>query len=149
MIFRQDLTNPTKGYNSFFDARSEHRSAKLNIYDEDLAMCFILKGKSKALKEFGMVSNVFDYRIQRQGLGFKDKYIPISTYESLYHFCAVEAMLSPDPISASGLLDRCMSTYSISSRLRPTPHKISKNLKGMKIPFIIKGGLSYFTNNDN
>ena len=142
--------NPMKGYNSFFDGQGiGKRGAKLNIYDEDVLFYFLKNNKSKTLKKFDISSNVFDYRIQRQGFGQQGDAIPISTYESLYCFCAQEAVLSPAPISASNLMDRCFRLYDVSRRLRPTPHKISKNLKAFGIPQIKKNGLIYFTSNDN
>ena len=145
-----DSTNPMKGYNSFFDSQGlGKRDAKLHVYDEDLIFFYIQHDKSKTLKEFNITSNVFDYRIRRQGLGQKGEKIPISTYDCLYHFCAHEAVLSETPLSASALMDRCFQLYDVSRRLRPTPHKISKNLKGMGIPQIKKSGLIYFTTNDN
>lgn len=150
MIEEMDTTNPMKGYNSFFDAQGiGKRGAKLDVYDEDIVFFYLDNDKSKTLKEFDITSNVFDYRIQRQGFGEKDSRIPISTYECLYHFCAQEAVLSPTPISASSLMDRCFGLYNVSKRLRPTPHKISKNLKSYGIPQIKKNGLIYFTTNDN
>lgn len=150
MIEELDTTNPMKGYNSFFDAQGiGKRGAKLDIYDEDIVFFFLENDKSQTLKEFNITSNVFDYRIQRQGFGEKDNKIPISTYECLYHFCAQEAVLSPTPISASSLMDRCFRLYNVSKRLRPTPHKISKNLKAFGIPQIKKNGLIYFTLYDN
>ena len=150
LIDELDTTNPTKGYNSFFDNQGiGKRGAKLDVYDEDVLFFYLTHDKSQTLKHFSISSNVFDYRVQRQGFGKKDDFIPISTYECLYHFCAQEAMLSPEPISASRLMDRCFELYDVSRRLRPTPHKISKNLKAYGIPQTKKNGLIYFTNNDN
>lgn len=150
LIEELETTNPMKGYNSFFDAQGiGKRGAKLDVYDEDVVFFFLKNDKSKTLKEFNITSNVFDYRVQRQGFGQQGDYIPISTYECLYHFCAQEAVLSPNPISASSLMDRCFQLYDVSRRLRPTPHKISKNLKAFGIPQIKKAGLIYFTVNDN
>lgn len=137
--------NPMKGYNSFFDTQGiGKRGAKLHIFDEDILFYYLEHDKSKTLKEFDITSNVFDYRIKRQGFGKNGDLIPVSTYECLYHFCAQEAALSPDPISASSLMDRCFSLYDVSRRLRPTPHKISKHLKSMGIPQVKKNGLIYF-----
>ena len=150
LIEELETVNPMKGYNSFFDSQGiGKRSAKLDIYDEDVLFYFLQHNKSETLKKFGISSNVFDYRVQRQGFGQQGDCIPISTYESLYYFCAQEAVLSPDPISASSLMDRCFQLYDVSRRLRPTPHKISKNLKAFGIPQIKKNGLIYFTTNDN
>lgn len=150
LIEELNTTNPMKGYNSFFDTQGiGKRGAKLDIYDEDIVFYFLRNDKSKTLKEFNITSNVFDYRIQRQGFGKQGDRIPISTYECLYHFCAQEAVLSPQPISSSSLMDRCFRLYDVSRRLRPTPHKISKNLKAYGIPQIKKAGLIYFTNNVN
>lgn len=150
MIEEANLTNPMRGYNSFFDSQGiGKRGAKLDIYDEDIVFFYLEHDKSQTLKEFEITSNVFDYRIQRQGFGEKDNRIPISTYECLYHFCAQEAVLSPRPISASSLMDRCFQLYDVSKRLRPTPHKISKNLKAFDIPQIKRNGLIYFTLDDN
>lgn len=145
-----DTTNPIKGYNSFFDAQGiGNRSAKLDVYDEDIIFCFLSNDKSTALKEFKISSNVFDYRVRRQGFGQSGERIPISTYDGLYHFCAQTVMLSPEPLSASTLMDRCFDLYDVSGRLRPTPHKISKHLKAFGVPQIKKAGLIYFTHNDN
>lgn len=150
LIEELETVNPMKGYNSFFDSQGiGKRSAKLDIYDEDVLFYFLQHNKSETLKKFSISSNVFDYRVQRQGFGQQGDCIPISTYESLYYFCAQEAVLSPDPISASSLMDRCFQLYDVSRRLRPTPHKISKNLKAFGIPQIKKNGLIYFTTNDN
>ena len=147
LIEELNTINPMKGYNSFFDGQGiGKRGAKLDIYDEDVLFYFLRHNKSETLKEFGISSNVFDYRVQRQGFGQQDDRIPISTYECLYCFCAQEAILSPEPISASSLMDRCFNVYDVSRRLRPTPHKISKNLKGFGIPQTKKNGLIYFTN---
>lgn len=151
LIEELDSTNPMRGYNSFFDAQGiGKRSAKLEVYDEDVLFFFLHNDKSKALKEFKLASNVFDYRIRRQGFGQgEDPLIPISTYECLYHFCAQEAVLSSTPISASSLMDRCLQVYDVSGRLRPTPHKITKHLKAFGVPQIKKAGLIYFSVNDN
>lgn len=145
-----DTTNPMKGYNSFYDSQgTERKTVKLDLYDEDLIFYYLKNDKSKTLKQFNITSNVFDYRTQRLGYGIHGELIPVSTYECLYHYCAQEAVLSPEPISASSLMDRCFQIYNISKRLRPTPHKISKNLKGMGIPQKKKGGLMYFIPNAN
>lgn len=150
IIKNLDTLNPMKGYNSFFEAQGAERvNAKLNIYDEDLIFFYFNNNKSKTLKEFQITSNVFDYRVRRLGFAITDQSIPISTYECLYHFCAQEAVLSPEPISASSLMDRCFQLYDVSKRLRPTPHKISKHLKIMGIPQVKKGGLMYFSTNAN
>ena len=150
LIEEIESTNPMKGYNSFFDTQGiGKRGAKIDLYDEDVLFYFLRHGKSETLKNFSISSNVFDYRVQRQGFGQAGDCIPISTYECLYHFCAQEAVLSPVPISASSLMDRCFQLYDVSGRLRPTPHKISKNLKAFGIPQIKKNGLIYFTINDN
>ena len=149
IINELDATNPLKGYNSYFDGQGlGKKDVKLDVYDEDLAFFYMENNKSTALKEFDITSNVFEYRMRRIGLSLDDN-IPISTYDCLYHFCAYEVILSAEPISASNLMDRCINTYDISQRLRPTPHKISKNLQAMKIPQIKKSGLIHFTGNIN
>ena len=150
LIEEIDSMNPMQGYNSFFDSQGiGKRGAKIELYDEDILFYFLTHNKSETLKKFDISSNVFDYRIQRQGFGQTDERIPVSTYECLYYFCAQEAVLSPTPISASSLMDRCFRLYDVSRRLRPTPHKISKNLKALNIPQTKKNGLIYFTSNDN
>ena len=129
LIEELETVNPMKGYNSFFDSQGiGKRSAKLDIYDEDVLFYFLQHNKSETLKKFSISSNVFDYRVQRQGFGQQGDCIPISTYESLYYFCAQEAVLSPDPISASSLMDRCFQLYDVSRRLRTRFQKISKRL---------------------
>lgn len=102
----------------------------LNIPDEDIIFFYLENNKKQTLSEYKISNNVFLYRLKRNFL-LKDK-IKISTYDEFYAYAELLLSLNGDFLTASQILDKMISKFIISSRLRVTQNKISKNLSHRK-----------------
>lgn len=113
------------GYNLPY---SSSNNDVLYISDEDLIFNYFENGKSDTLKKFNISNNVFLYRMKRNLIGVKKP--KISTYDDFYSFVELLLALDGSFLKSAQILDKMISRFTISNRLRITQNKISKNLSG-------------------
>lgn len=123
-IIRDETYLAHGGYNLPFMAA---RNDILYLSDEDIIFYFLENGKGPTLKKFNISNNVLLYRLKRNLLKEKEK-IKISTYDDFYAYAELLLTLNGNFLKASQILDMMISRFTISTRIRMTQNKISKNL---------------------
>lgn len=134
------------GYNLYSDQHGKSRTADFSFFDEDIVVPYALGNKTnlEIKKETGASRNIFDYRLKRNGLDPENK-ISLSNYDIVYAFAErVIALESPKALKADMIIDRMMNRYQISSKLRVTPPRLAKKLRGFGIPMMKKDNYGYF-----